>query len=103
MSDGFHKWKNALRKFREHENSSMHKEAALKLAAKSSSVGLHAQLSSVILANQQFHRKMLLKVILGVQYFLGKAYLFMAIMKMYNHLREIYFICFYCSPGIAKK
>ncbi len=51
VSDGFHKWKNALRKFREHENSSMHKEAALKLAAKSSSVGLHAQLSSVILAN----------------------------------------------------
>ncbi len=62
MSDGFHKWKKALRKFGEH------KEAALKLAAKSNSVGVHAQLSSMILANQQFHRKMLLKVILGVQY-----------------------------------
>ena len=67
VTDGFHKWKNALHKFREHENCSMHKEALLKLAAKSSSVGVSAQLSSAHLTNQKFHRKML-KVLLSVQY-----------------------------------
>ena len=36
--------------------SYMLKEAVLKL----DSTGVHAQLSSVILANQQFHKKMLL-------------------------------------------
>lgn len=68
IADGFHKWKNALRKFHEHENCSMHKEALLKLAARTSTTGLSAQLSSIHAGNQKFHRDMLLKVLLSVQY-----------------------------------
>ena len=68
VSSGFNKWKNALRKFREHENCSMHNQALLKLAAKASSVSVSAQLSSVHSSNQKFHRNMLQKVLLSVQY-----------------------------------
>lgn len=41
---GFSNWKKALEKFREHEGSSMHKEATLKLAAKSKNRGIDTQL-----------------------------------------------------------
>ena len=46
----------------------MHKEALLKLAARTSTTGLSAQLSSIHAGNQKFHRNMLLKVLLSVQY-----------------------------------
>ena len=44
VQDGFSNWKKALQKFKEHEASTMHREATLKLASKSSGVRVDAQL-----------------------------------------------------------
>ena len=52
---GFGNWAKALKHFKEHENSSMHKEALVKLAAVKStpiSVRLNSQLAS----DQSLHR-----------------------------------------------
>ena len=56
-------WKNALERFRYHENSAMHQEVLLKLAAKSSAKGIGAQSFSQHDSNQTHNRKMLMKLL----------------------------------------
>ena len=54
INNGFANWKKALQRFTEHERSDIHKEAVEKLAAKSSSVHIGAQLSSGKAAEMAF-------------------------------------------------
>ena len=65
VDDGFKNLiKKALERFREHENSVMHKEALLKIAAtKSASSGIGALLSAQLERDQKFHQKMLMKLL----------------------------------------
>ena len=65
IDSGFANWRKALQKFREHEASSMHKEANLKLAAKFSGVGIDSAQHST---DQKHHRCMLLKLLHCIQY-----------------------------------
>ena len=67
--DGFKNLKKALERFREHENSVMHKEALLKIAAtKSASSGIGALLSAQLERDQKFHQKMLMKLLSCIKY-----------------------------------
>ena len=68
VQDGFSNWKKALQTFQEHEASSMHREAALKLAAKSSGVRVDTQLSTQLKLDQEHHRRMFLKVLHCIQF-----------------------------------
>ena len=68
VKDGFVNLKKALQRFQEHEKSEMHKEATLKLAAKSSAVDVAAQISSEHNAKAKEHREMLLKVLHALRY-----------------------------------
>lgn len=68
LEDGFCNWKNALAKLHEHEKSSMHCEATLKLAAQASSTDVGAQLNAQHSAIQRHHQRMLLKLISSVQF-----------------------------------
>ena len=66
--DGFTNWKKALEKFREHENSSTHRDATQKLAAKNRGIGIDAQLSAQLSNDQKHHRSMLMKLLLAIQF-----------------------------------
>ena len=68
IQDGFSNWKKALQKFQEHEASSMHREATLKLAAKSTGVRVDTQLSTQLKMDQEHHRRMFLKVLHCIQF-----------------------------------
>lgn len=65
---GFNNWKKALKKFREHEASSMHREANYKLSAKSQGPGIDAQLLTQRSATQRQHRSMFMKLLYSVQF-----------------------------------
>ena len=65
---GFNNWKKALEKFREHECSSMHKEATEKLATKARGVGIDAQLNAQLRNDREHHRNMLMKLLQAIQY-----------------------------------
>ena len=67
VSGGFSNWKNALKKFREHESSNLHKESAMKLAARRG-VGIDAQLSSQLRSQQAHHRTMLMRLLESIQF-----------------------------------
>ena len=67
VGKGFCNWKNALAKFCEHEASSFHKEAVLKLAARQG-VGIDAQLSVQLCNEQKHHRAMLMKLFEAIKY-----------------------------------
>ena len=65
MDDWFKNLKKALERFREHENSVMHKEAVLKIATtKSTSSGIGAQLQR----DQKHHQNMLMKLLSCIKY-----------------------------------
>ena len=66
--NGFNNWKKAREKFREHENSSIHKDASYKLAAKERGIGIDAQLSSQLRKDQDHHRSMLMKLLHAIQF-----------------------------------
>ena len=69
MDDGFKNLKKALERFREHENSVMHKEAVLKIAAtKSTLSGIGAQLSAQLQCDQKHHQNMLMKLLSCIKY-----------------------------------
>lgn len=68
VDSGFMNWKKALKRFLDHENSTMHKEALLKLAAKASYKGIDAQLQAQRDSNQASNRKMLMKLLSCVRY-----------------------------------
>ena len=68
IDNGFCNWKNALTKLAEHERSDMHKEAVLKLAAKSSAIDVSAQLNKEHAAIQEHHQAMLLKLLSSVRF-----------------------------------
>lgn len=65
---GFTNWKKALEKFREHENSSIHKDATQKLAAKNRGIGIDALLSTQLRKDQEHHRSMLMKLLHAIQF-----------------------------------
>ena len=66
--NGFNNWKKAREKFHEHENSSIHKDASYKLAAKERGIGIDAQLSSQLRKDQDHHRSMLMKLLHAIQF-----------------------------------
>lgn len=59
---GFRNWKHALDKFKEHEQSAAHKEAALKWSSYQSSRNVGEQLSKKNEEEQQAHRETLLQL-----------------------------------------
>ena len=67
MDDGFNNLKKALERFREHENSVMHKEAVLNVAA-IKSTGIGAQLCEQLERDQKHHQSMLMKLISCIKY-----------------------------------
>lgn len=66
--DGFNNWKKAMQRFDEHEKSAMHREAVMKIAARSSSINVGAQLSKQHEADTKSHRRMLLKLLASIRY-----------------------------------
>lgn len=69
MEDGFFNLKKAKERFREHENSRMHKEAVIKLATLvSGSSRVDALLSEQVESEQTHHRLMLIKLITAIRY-----------------------------------
>ena len=68
VEGGFSNWKKALQRFAEHEKSEMHREAVMKLVAKSSTVDVGTQLSRQRDAEQRNHRAMMLKVLECVRF-----------------------------------
>ena len=68
ISNGFANWKKALQRFSEHERSNIHREAVEKVAMKSSTVHIGAQLSSIKATEMAFNRNMLLKVLSCIRY-----------------------------------
>ena len=70
IHEGFHNWRKALEKFREHEASIMHKVATQNLAAKARSIGVNTQLSDQLGHDQKYHRSMFMKLLHSIQLFL---------------------------------
>ena len=68
VEDGFSCWKKALQRFMEHEKSDMHREAVMKLAAKSNAVDVSMQLISQHTAEKRNNRAMFLKVLECARY-----------------------------------
>ena len=68
VEGGFCNWKKALQRFTEHEKSEMHQEAMMKIASKSSTVDVGAQLSRQHDADQRNHRAMFLKLLECIQF-----------------------------------
>ena len=66
--NGFQNWRKALQRFDEHEKSEMHNEAAVKLAAKSSTTDVAAQLNTQHKTDQAFHRDMLMKLLSCIKF-----------------------------------
>lgn len=69
VENGFQNLKKARERFRDHESSSMHAEAVLKLGAdKSASSGVDALLSKQLENQQKHHRLMLMKLLNAIKY-----------------------------------
>ena len=68
VEDGFGNWKKGLQKFLEHEKSDMHREAADRLAAKSSGRNVATLLNTQHEVETAFHREMLLKLLSCIQF-----------------------------------
>ena len=64
----FGSWNKAIERLNDHERSEMHKEAVAKLAAKSSSANIALQLHTQSKAEQEFHGKMLMKLLCSVRF-----------------------------------
>ena len=56
VENGFQNLKKAKERFRDHESSSMHAEAVLKLGAQQSSPGVDSLLNKQLDSEQLFHR-----------------------------------------------
>ena len=68
VDDGFKNLKKALQKFRDHECSIMHQEAVMKVAATSDTVaGIDVQLCTQLESDQQYHRRMLMKLLRSIR------------------------------------
>ncbi len=65
---GFSNWKKVLQRFTKHEKNEMHREAMMKIAAKSSTVDVGVQLSTQRDADMRNHRAMFLKLLECVWY-----------------------------------
>ena len=68
VEGGFSNWKKALQRFADHEKSEMHREAMMKVAAKSSAVDVGVQLSTQHDSDKRNHRAMFLKLLECVRY-----------------------------------
>ena len=68
INEGYGNWNKALQRFQDHEKSDMHREATAKMAARSSGVNVLAQLSARHEADNLFHQRMLLKLLLCIHY-----------------------------------
>ena len=68
VEDGFGNWKKGLQKFLEHEKSDMHREAADRLAAKSSGRNVATLLNTQHEVETVFHRELLLKLLSCIQF-----------------------------------
>lgn len=66
LQGGFSNWKKALQRFAEHEKSDLHREASVKLVAKTSSSSIAAQLHSQHKSELRNNRAMFLKVVESV-------------------------------------
>ncbi len=68
VEGGFSNWKKALQRFVTHEKSEIHREAMMKLAARSSTIDVGVQLSAQRDAEMRNHRAMLLKLLECIRY-----------------------------------
>lgn len=69
VDDGFKNLKKALQKFRDHECSIMHQESVIKVAATSDTVaGIDVQLCTQLESDQQYHRRMLMKLLRSIRF-----------------------------------
>ena len=66
--NGFSNWKKALQRFDEHDKSEMHREAAIKVANKSSTTNIGAQLSKHYDRDTSNRRRLLLKLLGSIRY-----------------------------------
>ena len=67
LTTGFCNWKKAVQRFREHELSDMHREAAVKSMMMSTTRNVAEQLSNQHAANMKHHREMLLILLSSIQ------------------------------------
>lgn len=72
MTKGFSNWKRALEIFLQHSNSSMHKEASLKIKLMQQPT-VTAQLSVQIQVDQKLHREKLIKQLTTMRYLLRQG------------------------------
>ena len=68
VEGGFSNWKKALQRFSSHENSGMHREAVIKLGAKSRAVNVGAMLSKQYDAEKKNNCAMFMKLLHCVRY-----------------------------------
>lgn len=68
VEGGFSNWKKALQRFANHEKSEMHREAIMKLAAKSSRIDVSGQLSKSHATETRNNRAMFLKLLECIRY-----------------------------------
>lgn len=67
VSQGFRNWKKAKKRFREHEQSCIHREACMKLQL-SQQPSVATQLSRQVLTEQKHRREMLMKVLTSLRF-----------------------------------
>lgn len=90
VENGFQNLKKARERFHDHESSSVHAEAVMKLGAvKSASSGVGALLSRQLENQQKDHRVMLMKLLVQSGTLLGKAYLCVDTMRTMNCLKAV--------------
>jgi len=71
ITEGFGNWNKPLERFDMHEKSHMHCETTERLQFRASSIHIGCMLNTKAVAEQEFHRCMLLKLLRAIK-FLGK-------------------------------
>ena len=69
ITEGYGNWKKAVERFRRHEKSECHREAAIKFSAMHHPT-ISVQLSSQLASDQAFHRRMLVKELSSIKFLL---------------------------------
>lgn len=72
VSSGFNNWKKAHQRFKQHEQSSSHKESVMKVQ-QMKNPGITAQLDKKLKEGQKVHRKMFMKQLSSLRYLLRQG------------------------------
>ena len=101
VTEGFSNWKKALEIFLQHSNSSMHKEALLKMKLMQQPT-VTAQLSGRIQADQKLHRDMLLKQLTTMRYLLRQGLALRGHEDSEGNLLQLLLLRCEDSPGLKQ-